>query len=650
MRIKIIPFILFCTFLVMLLVGCDTTVHHEHDLITLPAEPETCTADGKSEGTKCTTCGLIIEKPQTIPATGHVYAENWIVDRSPTIEKEGEKSRHCTVCGERTSITAIPRLIAPTAGLAYEWNEQQTAYVCVGMGDASNLTELRIPSTYNGTPVSTIGEGAFANNTTITSVIIPESVVTIEKNAFSGCLALNSIELPDTVTYIEDDAFFDTAYYQNQSMWENGALYIGNHLISVNASSVHGVYAIRPDTRCIGGRAFNNCASLTNIQIPEGIVSIGNSAFYGCSALREIILPDSLKIIGNGAFAYCTSITDFTLPSGVKQIKSNPLLGCTALARLSVAEQNPFFYSINHCLIETQTATLVSGCITSQIPNDGSIKSIGSAAFYESPILTDLILPDGIETIANSAFAKCSTLRSIRFPDSLTSIGRQAFLSCTGLTEIILPNRVKTLGEGAFCYCGNLTTISLPEGITGIEDNAFAYCINLRQLNLPDSLKTFGTDALTQCLQLEMEAYGNCMYIDNWVICTVNTGVTDISLKPTTRGIVYSAFFNCRDLTSVTLPTSVVFVGDRAFLGCQSLTGLAVPEGVTTIGEQAFAYCSNLQQLSLPSTLMSIESKALQECTSLTSLRYGGSLRAWEMIQKANDWNIGASSFFIDYQ
>lgn len=645
MKFKLLVFTVLCACALCLLAGCsqpEPTVH-EHEYYTIPAVEPTCTASGQTEGQKCRSCGRIFESPQPVAALGHQYSGEWTIDREPTELAEGEKSIRCERCGERASVTSIPRLAPSTQGLAFELNEIGDGYICVGIGTATGTSELRIPTTHEGLPVVEIAEQAFANNRRLTSLSIPSSVKTIRKAAFSGCSSLLSIDLPDTVEYIADSAFADTACYSNYSLWENGVLYIGNHLISVQPSAAGGTFTVRYGTKTIGGAAFLNCSSMTFVSIPDGLVSIGNSAFYGCSSLQSLILPDSLRIIGNGAISYCTSLTEFHLPANVESILSSPFPGSTSLTSITVDESNSYFFSINNCLIERSTGALISGCSTSVIPANVGIKHISQAAFYECKNLTSIAIPEGVESIGVKAFYNCSSLLTVTLPSTLTTIDVQAFRACKALMSISLPSSLRTIGEAAFSYCTALTDVQIAEGLTDMAENAFAYCSALTAINLPYSLRTLGTGALAYCDKIEYERYGSCLYLNNWLIDVADSQATTFSLKSTTVGIAASAFSGCRVLTSINIPASVTYLGEAAFYDCWYLTNVNVPEGVTAIGASTFAHCSRLQTLSLPSTITSIGSDALLNCSALSTLRFAGSEQAWQAVEKATDWDRGAS-------
>ena len=178
-------------------------------------------------------------------------------------------------------------------------------------------TGLRSVTIPNG--VINIGNGAFSGCTGLTSVTIPDSVVSIEPYAFESCNKLSVINLPNNLTDIGGGAFYDTAYYNNNSNWENDVLYIGKYLIDAK-KDIEGSYTIKNGTKLISDNAFSKCENLTNIIIPNSVTYIDSSAFEGCSGLTSITIPDGVTSIGIFAFSNCMGLTSITISDSVTSI------------------------------------------------------------------------------------------------------------------------------------------------------------------------------------------------------------------------------------------------------------------------------------------------------------------------------------------
>lgn len=182
----------------------------------------------------------------------------------------------CTECG-----APEPQ---PTEGLVFTLSEDEMEYAVTRYRGAA--TEVYIPATYEGLPVTSIGMSAFQLCRSLTSVIIPDSITSIGEWAFSNCSNLTSITIPDSVTSIGMSAFQECS-----------------SLTSIT---------IPDSVTSIELMAFYNCSSLTSITIPDSVISIGSEAFSGCSSLTSVTIPESVTSIGRGAFTNCDNLTSVT--------------------------------------------------------------------------------------------------------------------------------------------------------------------------------------------------------------------------------------------------------------------------------------------------------------------------------------------------
>lgn len=163
--------------------------------------------------------------------------------------------------------------------------------------NCSSLTSLILP-----TRVIQIGDYAFQKCSNLISITIPARVIKIGKQAFDGCSNLISITLPAGVTEISPGAFWDCSGLTNL------ALPLG--------------------ITKIGSGAFHGCRSLTSLTLPASIKEIDSDAFQNCSGLMSLTIPAGVTYIRGGVFQCCSGLTSVTLPAGIKEIGSDAFYGC----------------------------------------------------------------------------------------------------------------------------------------------------------------------------------------------------------------------------------------------------------------------------------------------------------------------------------
>jgi hypothetical protein len=184
--------------------------------------------------------------------------------------------------------------------------------------------------------VTSIGDFAFYNCRSLTSITIPNSVISIGNYAFNYCTRLTSIEIPDGVTSIGNYAFASCTSLTSITI-PNSVTSIANGIFE-SCTSLTSI-TIPNGVRSIGNYAFAFCTRLTSITIPDGVsvTSIGNSAFYNCRSLTSITIPDGVSSIGTNAFQLCTSLTSIAVPGGVSSVGAGAFRLCTSLTTVIVA-------------------------------------------------------------------------------------------------------------------------------------------------------------------------------------------------------------------------------------------------------------------------------------------------------------------------
>ena len=282
-----------------------------------------------------------------------------------------------------------------------------------------SVTKANIPHTIKGVTVTCIGNDAFDNCRSLTSVTIPDSVMSIGDSAFRYCTSLTSVTIPDSVT-------------------------------------------------SIGDTAFQYCTSLASVTIPDSVTSIGDCAFMDCSSLTSVTIPDSVTSIGSGAFSNCAALTGIWVTEGNSHYSSDAS-GVLFSKDKTTLVQCPG--TLAACTIPDSVTSIVGyafdGCTSlTSVTIPDSVTSIGGRAFDGCTSLTSVTIPDSVTSIGKGAFYDCTSLTSVTIPDSVTSIDEYAFYDCKSLTSVTIPDSVTSIGDWAFSGCKSLTNVYF----TGTEE------------------------------------------------------------------------------------------------------------------------------------------------------------------------------------
>lgn len=257
-----------------------------------------------------------------------------------------------------------------------------------------------------GKTVTQIYKNAFANNSTIESVTMPDTIDTIGSEAFQECSNLETATLSTNLEVMGSGVFKDSGIT---------SIVIPNGITNLESDM------------------FSGCTSLTSVTLPQTLHSLGATSFMGCTKLLAITIPNSVNGIQYGTFAGCIELSDVTLGSGVISIDGDAFLNCSSLENVVVPE---------------------------------GIKYINFGAFKNCTGLTQINLPDSLLSIGEQSFAGCISLGYVSLPKNLEGVGPYAFQGCSSLDKVVVWNSSMTFGEGAVEVFSGAT---LADGIYGYD-------------------------------------------------------------------------------------------------------------------------------------------------------------------------------------
>lgn len=209
--------------------------------------------------------------------------------------------------------------------------------------------------------------------------------------------------------------------------------------------------------------------------------------------------------------------------------------------------------------------------------------------------------------IGKDAFTENESITYLYLPQSVTAVGNNAFRMCNGLQEVNMgDSSVTKIGYAAFEFCDELTTVSLPATLKGGEEdglygNAFSYCLKLSDLTIvPDG---------------ELELVDGVVYDGNTLVLGVPGMMQkELIVRDGTEFIANYAFADIDAFESVTLPNSLLSIGEEAFSGNESIVTLNLGNGVKRIEKYAFNYCDNISPVILPQSVEYLGLGAFRTC------------------------------------
>lgn len=458
--------------------------------------------------------------------------------------------------------------------------------------------------TVNFYKLKNIKEEAFCRCTSLTTVMLPSTIMNIDPTAFRGCTSLTNLTVNESCRYYscEDLVLYDA---------HKTGLYI--YLDSRKDT----LFVVPSTVKVIGKQAFQENEVLKSVIMPNGVETINQSAFY-MSKIQSVYIPKSVTTIGYRAFSECKSLTSVKVGNPTP-IKLTAAVFPTTTTLYVPQGSKAAYESANYWkdvaaieeyepaqIIQFADAATKSVCVRNwDYDGDGELSIEEAQAvteidtqFKDNTQMTsfnELQYFTHLQTIKANAFSGCTNLASFTVPASLTVIGQNAFDNTAWLAS--QPNGVVYIGHLLYIYKGTMpenTKIVVREGTTTVCEAAFYNKAGLVAIELPGSLNTIGNYAFSIC-----------------------TGLTSVTIPEGVTEIPLSAFSNNTSLKSVELPENLVAIGESAFQYCPSLDSIVIPDKVRTIGNSAFSNCLQLKSVYMPKWLMRVGRNAFKKCEAL---------------------------------
>ncbi len=545
-------------------------------------------------------------------------------------------------------------------------------------------------------------------------------VTSIGDRAFYQCTSIKNVALPASVKSIGDETFFGCSALKY--------IYLPSALIEIGTS------------------AFAHCSSLESFHVPSSVKRIGNGAFTACSSLKRVGVHGALPPkMGNQVFASCHQLDSVFVPVGAKtHYHSTPWNACELvevpkLAKYDNFEQNGIYYKndgLGRCEVVSKRGYSGSVVIPASVEYYGEQYSteIDFRSFEGSYSLEHLVILSSGFYSFSTPFRNCRSLKTIQLPSTLVFIDLSWFATCQSLKSIEIPASVEKINNGCatltqitllaytppenadfLSKCKNLSTIYVPAGahdaynkapwnqysivelkgpkrgavldidgfqyrvtssttcelagipkkmpgavaipssvkygenhfaVTGIGVKAFFERRSLREVNLPSSISYISDNAFTWSDSLQsIRIPASVIRLGKYVF----VGCRQLNhIEVDANNPVFDSRDHCNAIISTAdnkllsacnnsrIPSSVTSIGDGAFYFCESLESIQIPSSVTSIGNEAFSNCESLESIQIPSSVTSIGNGAFSSCYALESIQIPSSVTS--IGDKAFSW------------
>lgn len=456
------------------------------------------------------------------------------------------------------------------------------------------ITSIQLPNTVNK-----FIKGQFSKCTNLKKANIPTAITAFPGNVFEYCSSLEEITIPDNITVINGSQF-------NGCTGLKKIIFEGTTELEVdNASGLQAKY-----TAGSGDAAIDYISTLEEVVVNRPMKSVqpaknpwrGNTSikkvtfggnctavfsnmFENCSSLTEINIPETVTSIAANAFAG-TGIASLDLHGGIATISSSAFQNCKSLTTVKINEGTTFI-----------DALAFNGSPVSSLSLPASLTTIGKQAFNNCALTGDIVLPAAVARINDLAFSGNKTMATIALPASLANLGEGVFQGCTGLTAITVDaaNTAYKVKE-----TGVVTTI---DGAT-----ALAYPVASTNAAVVDAeITKIGAYTFQNATNLATITLENCVDFGDYSLA--NTGVETLAVKGTVGRYVAA---NNAKLKSLSIDCKEIPVGIAQ--NCVALESFASAQDVLVVKQDAFAGATALKEINLGGLLCILEAGAFSNC------------------------------------
>lgn len=413
--------------------------------------------------------------------------------------------------------------------------------------------------------VTNIGNSAFSECSSLTSITIPEGVTSIGSCAFYRCSNLTSVIIPKGVTRIDHDAFYGC-----------------NRLTSVT---------IPESVTSIGDGAFSGCTSLTSVTIPKGVTSIGDFAFSSCGRLTNVTIPESVTSINERAFSYCIRLTSITVPESIKYIDLYAFYACDNLKNIYYPGTKAQWEAID---IDDYNDPLLNATI-----HYGTVPEMYTVTYDAN----------------GGTGAPAAQTKEAGFALTLSAAVPTRESSTAGSFEVKLDSNDGS-GSVTVLRAARTNRYTFKGWNTAADGTKTAYAPGA-QYTLDEDLTLYAqwdSSTATAAVTLPTPTREGCIFKGWATSSSADSGITG-SYTPSADVVLY-AIWQSPDFI---LPASLTTIEAEAFAG-GAFTYVHLPEGATVIRSRAFADCPNLAYIYIPEDTAVIAKDAFSGADGLTIL------------------------------